>query len=469
MKQPKATTLFAANHAAWLAQFDASHLLLKLLELYEELGFYIVDKQQHILHWSDGAEQLTRLGRAEVLGKACPLDYVVSDLPNSAMAEIQLTPINKSPPSHSNDPVFVKKINQLHIAIPEGGNPVGNKQFAGGWGLLVPITNRVQPNLSHKPSVDARNNFQGILSRSPAMQDVFQIIKNAAETASTVLVRGKSGVGKELVARAIHDLSVRRDSPFLAINCAALSSNLLESELFGHVRGAFTGAIKDHSGLFQRAQGGTLFLDEVAELPLELQAKLLRVIQERNFIPVGGDRQIKADVRIVAATHRSLRDEVKEGRFREDLMYRLRVVPIFIPPLRERREDIGLLIWHFIGLHNQDAFRKIEKVEPQAMRAFLDYHWSGNIRELHNVIEYAFAVGRGSILRHPELPPEFTEPRTPTQHQQHFKQSITLTPEQEIAAIRQALAQHNGSITTAANSIGMSRATFWRKRKLYGL
>ena len=252
----------------------------------------------------------------------------------------------------------------------------------------------------------------------------------------------------------------------MAINCAALSSNLLESELFGHVRGAFTGAIKDHSGLFQRAHGGTLFLDEVAELPLELPAKLLRVIQERNYIPVGGDRSISVDVRIIAATHRSLREEVKNGRFREDLMYRLRVVPIFLPPLRERREDISLLLWHFINLHNAADFRKIDKIEPFAMRTLLDYPWLGNIRELQNVVEYAFAVGRGTTLRLSELPPEFREPQA--KHIIH-KPHSSLSTDQEEFTIRQALTQHNNMITAAAQSLGMSRATFWRKRKLYGI
>jgi transcriptional regulator with PAS, ATPase and Fis domain len=298
------------------------------------------------------------------------------------------------------------------------------------------------------------------------MQDVFHLIANAAETAVTVLVRGESGTGKELVAKAIHHLSVRKDAPFMAINCAALSSNLLESELFGHVRGAFTGAIKDHSGLFQRAHGGTLFLDEVAELPLELQAKLLRVIQERNYIPVGGDRSISVDVRIIAATHRSLRQEVKNGRFREDLMYRLRVVPIFLPPLRERREDIALLLWHFINLHNTAEFRKIDKIEPLAMRTLLDYPWLGNIRELQNVVEYAFAVGRGTTLRLSELPPEFREPQV---KQVIHKTNSPLSSDQEEFAIRQALSQHNNMISPAAQSLGMSRATFWRKRKLYGI
>ena len=302
------------------------------------------------------------------------------------------------------------------------------------------------------------------------MQAVFQIIENAAETTATVLVRGESGSGKELVAKAIHDLSSRRSAPFLAINCAALSSSLLESELFGHVRGAFTGAIKDHHGLFHRAQGGTLFLDEVAELPLELQAKLLRVLQERNYIPVGGDKSISVDVRIVAATHRSLREEVKNGQFREDLMYRLRVVPIFLPPLRERREDISLLLWHFIKLHNADNFRHIEKIEPQAMRTLLDYSWPGNIRELHNVVEYAFAVGRGSILRSSELPPEFREVK-PVNSAEVVKPTYyqPLSPEQEKEAILKALQTTYGRVNPAAALVGMSRATFWRKRKIYGV
>lgn len=305
-------------------------------------------------------------------------------------------------------------------------------------------------------------NFHGIISQSPAMHDVFQIIESAAQTEATVLVRGESGAGKELVARAIHNLSARHNKLFLAVNCAALSSNLLESELFGHVRGAFTGAIKDHHGLFQRAHGGTLFLDEIAELPLELQAKLLRVIQERTFVPVGGVISMPANVRLVAATHRSLREEVKNGRFREDLMYRLRVVPIFLPPLRERREDIGILIWHFIELHNARNQRRIEKIEPEAMRLLLDYSWHGNVRELHNVVEYAFAVGRGTILKQSELPPEFRENPLP------ILPNKIRPIENEQTAIARALAE-NKNINKAAQSLGISRATLWRKRKLYGI
>lgn len=402
-------------------------------------------------------EELSGLRQEDVAGKSCLQEYVITDAANN---QEQLVKLSRD----DGNKIEVKKVVQV-LHDKDG-------IFAGGMGLLAVVPETVAFGLLPKVSVEitkpdpGSQNFHGILSRSPAMRDVFQIISNAAETEATVLVRGESGAGKELVAKAIHDLSARHNAPFLAINCAALSSNLLESELFGHVRGAFTGAIKDHSGLFQRAHGGTLFLDEVAELPLELQAKLLRVLQERNYIPVGGDRSIEVDVRIVAATHRSLREEVKCGRFREDLMYRLRVVPIFIPPLRERREDISLLIWHFIHQHNAENFRKIEKIEPQAMRLLLDYPWPGNIRELHNVVEYAFAVGRGTTLRLSELPPEFREPRVVNQQ---VRQTVPLSAEEETAEIRQALEQSKGMVTTAARLLGMSRATFWRKRKLYGV
>jgi transcriptional regulator with PAS, ATPase and Fis domain len=442
------------RNRAWLGQFDSALLLSNLLDFSRGLSIYIVDKEQQVLYWGQGMETLTGLPQEKVLGKPCLKECVIDAAKYDAGQVITLT---------RADGNQVELTRNVHILFDRSG------EFAGGMGLLTQVSealpNAVLPNESRV----SKQNFHGILSRSPAMRDVFHIIQNAAETEATVLVRGESGSGKELVANAIHKLSSRQSQPFLAINCAALSGNLLESELFGHVRGAFTGAIKDHSGLFQRANGGTLFLDEVAEMPLELQAKLLRVLQERNYIPVGGNHSIDVDVRIVAATHRSLREEVKNGHFREDLMYRLRVVPIFLPPLRERREDIGLLIWHYIAQHNDKRVRVIEKIDPDAMKVLLDYRWPGNVRELHNVVEYAFAVGRGPTLRLSELPPEFREPR----HTELAKPVYRLTPklnaDDEKSAIKQALEQCLGRAGEAANLLGMSRATFWRKRKLYEL
>jgi len=448
------TELFFERNHEWLGQLDSTALLFSLLDLCDSLALYVIDQNQKVLFWSLGLEELSGLKQADAIAKSCLPEYIITEADNN------ITQRSKIPTMAANA-IEVKKITRI----------LHNKDglFVGGIGLLLPCLESPSNNTLPKTPVDAKQNFCGILSRSPAMKAVFQIIQNAAETEATVLVRGESGSGKELVAKAIHNLSARRDAPFLAINCAALSSNLLESELFGHSRGAFTGAIKDHKGLFQRAHGGTLFLDEVAELPLELQAKLLRVIQERNYIPVGGDHSIDADVRIVAATHRSLREEVKNGRFREDLMYRLRVVPIFIPPLRERREDVSLLLWHFIQMHNADNFRQIERIDPQAMRVLLDYQWPGNIRELHNVIEYAFAVGRGTTLRLSELPPEFREADSSNHKSQQSRPGLPLSATEESIAIRQALEQSNGLVTSAAQLLGMSRATFWRKRKLHGI
>jgi transcriptional regulator with PAS, ATPase and Fis domain len=454
MRQTRPSAIFVRQHLEWLAQFDSGELLSTLLDLYQSAGIYIVDKNQQVLYWSLGMETLSGIRREAIIGKTCLQELAIIDVTSNQEQLVELSQAN------GNKITLKQNVRILHDR---------SGALAGGIGLLIaPLES--QSNMSQfKMSDSSKQNFHGLLSRSPAMQDVFQIIQNAAETEATVLVRGESGSGKELVAKAIHTLSVRHNGPFLAINCAALSSNLLESELFGHVRGAFTGAIKDHSGLFQRANGGTLFLDEVAELPLELQAKLLRVLQERNYLPVGGNQCIDVDVRIVAATHRSLREEVKNGHFREDLMYRLRVVPIFLPPLRERREDISLLIWHFIDQHNDKRVRVIEKIDPDAMKVLLDYWWPGNIRELHNVVEYAFAVGRGSTLRLSELPPEFREPRTVDVFKRPQKQSMSLDPDDEASAIRKALEQGHGQVGMAASLLGMSRATFWRKRKWYGI
>jgi transcriptional regulator with PAS, ATPase and Fis domain len=310
--------------------------------------------------------------------------------------------------------------------------------------------------------------FHGLVSRDPVMKRAFQSICNVAETDATVLLRGESGCGKELAARAIHRESHRRDGPFVPVNCAALTPSLVESELFGHVRGAFTGAVSERRGLFQQANGGTLFLDEVAELPLEMQGKLLRVLEERRVTPLGGEREIEVDVRVIAATHRALREEVKAGRFREDLMYRLRVVPVFLPPLRDRRGDVEALLWHLLVEFNARGPRRVEQIAPDVMRALLDHAWPGNVRELRNVIEYAFAVGRGAELRRDELPPELREGTDP-ERPAAIARRVGSPRREERARIREALQLSEGRIGEAAARVGMSRATFWRKRRKYEL
>jgi two-component system response regulator AtoC len=306
-------------------------------------------------------------------------------------------------------------------------------------------------------------------------------VRNVAKSNVTVLVRGESGSGKELFARAIHVESHRRSGPFLAINCAAVTPGLLESELFGHEKGAFTGALHTHHGLFERADQGTLFLDEVAELPLELQAKLLRVIEERTFFRVGGTTPIEVDVRIVSATHRSLRAEVAARRFREDLMYRLRVVPIFLPPVRERTIDIPILVEHFIDKLSARGHRSVQRVTPEAMGALLAYPWPGNVRELKNAVEYALAVGQGDTLSLDDLPPEVrgVDPRAPVALPAPGPDPAgtgraAARPDEpdepdERTAIASALAAAGGHIGKAAKMLGVSRPTLWRKRKKLGI
>lgn len=459
MKDKKSYIPLALFDSSWVTQFDSKTMSLNLLAILSKTNSYIIDKDQQVLMWSDGLATLSGIAHKKIIGKPCP-----------SFCTIAAEPVSRTGNLFSENKVQLETVTGETTTVDRASLSLYDKlgNFAGGIGLLT-VSEAAEGRKKQTVFPVAEQNFHGIISRSPSMKTVFQIIQNAAETEATVLVRGESGSGKELVANAIHKLSSRHNKPFLAINCAALSGNLLESELFGHVRGAFTGAVKDHSGLFQRANGGTLFLDEVAEMPLDLQAKLLRVLQERNYIPVGGDRTIEVDVRIVAATHRSLREEVTKGNFREDLMYRLRVVPIFLPPLRERREDITLLIWHFIHRHNDKHVRIIEKIDPEAMKVLLDYRWPGNVRELHNVVEYAFAVGRGSTLRLSELPPEFREKRPAETAKTAQRAGPNLSGNDEAAAIKQALENSHGRAGNAANLLGMSRATFWRKRKLYGL
>jgi PAS domain S-box-containing protein len=251
-----------------------------------------------------------------------------------------------------------------------------------------------------------RYQLHNIVGKSKQMQDVFNLLEEVADSDATVLIEGESGTGKELVARACHYLSARASGPFIAVNCSALAESLLESELFGHVRGAFTGAIRDKTGRFESANGGSIFLDEIGEIPPSIQVKLLRVLQERAVDRVGGDKPMPVDIRVIAATNRSLSKFVASGGFRQDLYYRLRVVPFLLPPLRERRDDIPVLAQHFIERFREKTKRPIDGLDESALALMLDYGWPGNVRELENAMEYAFVKARRGLIRSVHLPPE---------------------------------------------------------------
>jgi two-component system response regulator AtoC len=313
----------------------------------------------------------------------------------------------------------------------------------------------------------------GVITQAPRMKALIDDIERVAQSDASVLVRGETGSGKELVARAIHAASDRRAGPFVAINCAALPAQLLESELFGHLRGAFTGAVRDSPGLMQRAHGGTILLDEIAELPLELQAKLLRVLEERSVIPVGGRDPVPVDVRFVSATHRSLRDAVAQGHFRADLMYRIRVIPLFLPSLRERKGDVPLIVQHLVARFNERGKRQVERVTQGALAALDAYDWPGNVRELSNALEYAFAIGRGPVITEAELPTEVLqgEPAQAGAEGPHKIPELPPIATLDPAARRilRALERAGGHKRRAAESLGMSRTTFWRKLRELGL
>ena len=317
--------------------------------------------------------------------------------------------------------------------------------------------------LNFENEIRTELHFEEIVGRSAALQRALREVEVVAPTDSGVLILGETGTGKELIARAIHNLSGRRDRPFIKLNCAAIPSGLLESELFGHERGAFTGAIMRKSGRFEAADKGTLFLDEVGDIPLELQPKLLRVLQEHEFERLGSTHTQQVDVRVVAATHRDLKQMVEDGEFRSDLYYRLHVFPLPVPPLRERREDIPLLVRHFVDEYARRMKRRIETIPPQAMEALRSYSWPGNVRELQNFIERAVILSPGSVLRPPLA---------------ELKQAAVQMPSSELSALEEMEREHVLRAVRAANwmiggpngaaaLLGMKRTTLaYRIRKL---
>lgn len=309
----------------------------------------------------------------------------------------------------------------------------------------------------------------GIIGHSEAMRSVLDVAVKVARHASSVLITGESGTGKELVARLIHRRSPRAEAPFVAINCGAIPESLLESELFGHVKGAFTGASTDRRGLFEEAEGGTLFLDEIGELPVALQVKLLRALQESEIRPVGGNADRRVDVRVVTATARVLEDEVASARFRSDLYYRINVVRLHLPPLRDRKEDVPELVQHFIAHHNQRLGTRVSTVSPAAMRALLDYRWPGNVRELENIVERVIVLADGTQVELKQLPPE-VRGGVPKSVSRDGELSVKRQTESlERSLIEQALQRTGGNRTRAAELLDLSHRALLYKIREYGL
>jgi two-component system NtrC family response regulator len=330
----------------------------------------------------------------------------------------------------------------------------------------------IKENRLLSEALSDRYQYGNIIGKSKPMLEIYDLIRKVAQSRATVLITGPSGTGKELIAKAIHYDSPRKGRPFISVNCGALTETLLESELFGHEKGAFTGAISMKKGRFELADEGTLFLDEVGEMPPSLQVKLLRVLQEMEFERVGGTKTIRVDVRVLSASNRNLKEDVAEGLFREDLFYRLNVIHIEIPPLRERKEDIRLLVQHFIDKYRQDEGKEKIELAPETWKALYNYPWPGNVRELENVIERAVVLNSGALIEFADLPPEFSE------KPQELDIDLFISPDAELQPtlekieeklIRRALMQANNVQAHAAEMLGITKSLIQHKMKKYNI
>lgn len=424
-------------------------------------GVFTVDKDLRITSFNKGMEILTGQKESDVIGRSCSeilhADNCASDCPFS------FTMKNGYGRANVMERIEGKDGNVFPVLISTAFLKDGTQDM----GLIATVRDASElENL--KKEINDRYKFSNIIGKSDAVQQVFELIETLGYTDCAVLIEGESGTGKELVARAIHHESDRRNKPFVKVNCSAIVEGLFESELFGHVKGAFTGAIKDKTGKFEQADGGTLFLDEIGEMPVSLQSKLLRVLQDREFEKVGDTRTIRVDVRIIAATNRNLKSEISANNFREDLYYRLCVVPVQMPPLRERQEDIPLLVGHFL---EKFSFKNpgrpaIAEVTKTALAALMDYDWPGNIRELENAIEHACIRTKTNIIDIDSLPLSVTAAVEKKTEAEKFPFG---NEETEKHHIQMLLRKYNGSKAKVARDLGLSRTTLWRRFKKHNI
>jgi PAS domain S-box-containing protein len=411
-------------------------------------GVMSIDPEGRIFVFNRAAEEITGYRAGDVIGQVCSEQFPSLDreLPdeNDGSAELgELKPVK-----------FVARDGQmLDLELSSVTIRMPDRRSAGA---LIVFRDQTEVNRLRRNLAGTRG-FHGIVGRSEAMIHVFRSIDELASESVPVLIEGESGTGKELVAEALHTLSRRRDKPFVPVNTGALPETIIESELFGHVRGAFTGAVRDKKGRFELAEGGTLFLDEIGEISIAMQVKLLRVLQEKRITPVGGETDIHVDVRIVAATNRDLKRMVERGTFREDLYYRLAVVPIHLPPLRERSGDIPLLVEHVMEQYAGETGRRAAGITDGALEVLIGHPWPGNVRQLANAVQYALIKCRGGALDIQHLPPEILAAAP-----QQKPKTAGRPPKLDPAEVEAALERNSGNRARAARDLGVARSTLYR-------
>ena len=419
-------------------------------------GVFTVDEHWRITSFNRAAEEITGISRQEAIGEIC------SDVFRSSMCEKNCA-LRKT--IHSNKPIIDKscyiinaKGEKIPISVSTAVLRNQNGNICGGAETFRDLRE------IHTLRKKLHNQYRigDLISRSPAMQEIFHLLPIVAESNSNLLITGETGTGKELLARAAHGMSNRAKQPFIAVNCAALPDTLLESELFGYKKGAFTGADRDKPGRFAIADKGTLFLDEIGEISLAMQVKLLRVLQEHEYEPLGGIKTETTSARIIAATNKDLSSLVNEGKFREDLFYRINVIKLELPPLSDRKEDIPLLVEHFIAKFNHLQNKKIKSVSTQVMSILMAQKWQGNIRELENVIERAFVLCQNEIIKPEHLPPEFLVKQHDISQYHTIRQLKQQTEKQLIIEI---LTKNNYNRNAAARELEMHKSTLYRKLK----
>ena len=420
-------------------------------------GVFTVDRNWNITSFNRAAEEITGISREEALGQQC-CDVFRASICETGCA---LRETFKTGKQVVNRQVYIINAEGETVPITISTSPLKDKKgnFIGGVETFRDLSTieELRKQLSRNYS------FQDIISKNRRILEIFDILPGIAESDSTVLIEGESGVGKELFARAIHNLSRRSKKPIVTINCGALPDTLLESELFGYKAGAFTDARKDKPGRFALAEGGTIFLDEIGDISPALQVRLLRVLQERIYEPLGSVASLKADIRIITATNKSLEELIKEGKFREDMYYRVNVIKLKLPPLRERKEDIPLLAYHFISRFNHLKRKNVSEISPDVMALFMSYDFPGNIRELENIIEHAFVLNRTGVIEIRDLP-ESIQPRTDAKPPE-----ANSIDDIEKHFITEVLRKNSWNRSRTASELNMHKTTLWRKMKKLGI